>query len=400
MAIEERTNKNGEICSYRFRVCVGRDEQYKQVWRTKTIKRPEGLTPARERKEVERLHDEWERTQKAEWEQSHDKIDRTKITFADFTKNHWWKDSVLDGTHTPSTIDFFEYTSKPALEFFGSEKLTAITGEKIKRFLNHLRNEAKTQSGQPLSSATVKHDYATLRNILGYARRMRYITENPCENLSVKEKPHREKKKIDFLTPEEARVFIACLEGEPLYWKAFVLLLLTTGLRRGEACGLQWNDIDGEKLQIRVSRNVTVAGGRINIGKTKTGEERTVPITSRLNAILTALRTERETALQCNLLPNSFVFCSPSDPFEAINPNSATRWLRRFENRHDLRTVSPHDLRHSSATLAIENGATLKEVQQLLGHADPQTTLQFYTGVSEEQQRKTAAAVDETLFGN
>ena len=266
--------------------------------------------------------------------------------------------------------------------------------------MNHLRNEAKTQNGQPLSSATVKHDYATLRNILGYARRMRYITENPCENLSVKEKPHREKKKIDFLTPEEARVFIACLEGEPLYWKAFVLLLLTTGLRRGEACGLQWNDIDGEKLQIRVSRNVTVAGGRINIGKTKTGEERTVPITSRLNAILTALRTERETALQCNLLPNSFVFCSPSDPFEAINPNSATRWLRRFENRHDLRTVSPHDLRHSSATLAIENGATLKEVQQLLGHADPQTTLQFYTGVSEEQQRKTAAAVDEALFGN
>ena len=171
-----------------------------------------------------------------------------------------------------------------------------------------------------------------------------------------------------------------------------MLLLLTTGLRRGEACGLQWNDIDGEKLQIRVSRNVTVAGGRINIGKTKTGEERTVPITSRLNAILTALRTERETALQCNLLPNSFVFCSPSDPFEAINPNSATRWLRRFENRHNLR--------HSSATLAIENGATLKEVQQLLGHADPQTTLQFYTGVSEEQQRKTAAAVDETLFGN
>ena len=161
-----------------------------------------------------------------------------------------------------------------------------------------------------------------------------------------------------------------------------------------------WYYLYGEKLQIRVSRNVTVAGGRINIGKTKTGEERTVPITSRLNSILTALRTERETALQCNLLPNSFVFCSPSDPFEAINPNSATRWLRRFENRHDLRTVSPHDLRHSSATLAIENGATLKEVQQLLGHADPQTTLQFYTGVSEEQQRKTAAAVDETLFGN
>lgn len=86
MAIEERTNKNGEVCSYRFRVCVGRDEQYKQVWRTKTIKRPEGLTPARERKEVERLHDEWERTQKAQWEQSHDKTDRTKITFADFTK--------------------------------------------------------------------------------------------------------------------------------------------------------------------------------------------------------------------------------------------------------------------------------------------------------------------------
>ena len=58
--IEERKDKKGKVTGYRFRTCVGRDEQYKQVWRTVTISRPEGLTPAKERKEVERRADEWE----------------------------------------------------------------------------------------------------------------------------------------------------------------------------------------------------------------------------------------------------------------------------------------------------------------------------------------------------
>ena len=66
--IDTRRNKQGDITGYRLRACVGRDEQYKQVWRTCTIPRPEGLTPAKEKKEVQRMADEWEKEQKADYE--------------------------------------------------------------------------------------------------------------------------------------------------------------------------------------------------------------------------------------------------------------------------------------------------------------------------------------------
>ena len=68
-----KTDKTGKIISYRIRACIGRDERYKQIWRTCTIKRPEGLTPKKEQKEVQRIADEWEAAKKAEYERTHSK---------------------------------------------------------------------------------------------------------------------------------------------------------------------------------------------------------------------------------------------------------------------------------------------------------------------------------------
>ena len=65
--------------------------------------------------------------------------------------------------------------------------------------------------------------------------------------------------------------------------------------------------------------------------------------------------------------------------------------------RHGLPNVSPHDLRHTAATLALESGADLKQIQQLLGHRDASTTLQFYAGVTEERQRQTVEGIENLL---
>jgi hypothetical protein len=92
-----KMDKAGNVKSYKFMTCVGRDEQYKQVWRTCTIPRPEGLTPKKEEAEVERQADAWELEQKAEYEKSQTKTDKNKITFAEFVKEHWWPDHVMDG---------------------------------------------------------------------------------------------------------------------------------------------------------------------------------------------------------------------------------------------------------------------------------------------------------------
>ena len=403
MTIDVQKNKEGKIISYRLRTCVGRDENYKQVWRTLTIERPEGLTPARERKEVERIADEWERDQKAEYERTRSRIGKDKITLANFIKDHWWVDHVQDGTHTPSSIAFFGYMSDDIISYFGErKKLRQIDAEAVKRYIRYLNTEAKTKQGEPYSATTIQHHFATLRNILEYACRFHYIDKDPCQELSVKEKPHRDAKKVDFLDPAQTRRFIACLGKEPIFWQALVNVLITCGLRRGECVGLQWQDLDPDKLTIRVERNVTIdkdSPEKYRVGATKTGESRTVPISRRVYDLLTRLKAEREKQLKSTFLPSAFIFSRTGEPYRPIYPTEPTRYLRRFTVKYGLPGVSPHDLRHTAATLALESGANLKEVQELLGHADPSTTMAFYTGVTEEAKRRTVEGIESIISG-
>lgn len=404
--IDTRKNKAGEITGYRIRACVGRDEQYKQVWRTCTIARPEGLTPKKEEKEVKRIADEWEKAQKDEYERTHVRSDKAKITFKEFVEEHWMKDHVKTPDHTPSSIEFFEYTSKMATDYFGDrKKLREIDVEAVKRYINHLKSTPTKTTGKPFGATSVKHFYGTLKNILNYAKRLHYIDSNPCEDLSQKETPGRQKKDIDFLEPSEAIRFLQCLENEPLFWQCLLNVLLKVGLRRGEAVALQWQDLDEKNLKIHVNRNITLNKAKnseetFHIGLPKSKESRIVPISSQLCFMLKRLKKEQEEKYQAILLPQAFIFSNAEDPYKPVRPDSVTTKVRRFVEKNHLQNVSPHDLRHTAASLALEAGSDLKEVQELLGHADPETTMRYYTGISEQRKRRTVEGIEALLSAN
>lgn len=487
--IETKTNKDGQVVGYKFRCCVGRDEQYKQIWRTTTIShddpRLEGLTPKKLKDELSSIKHEWDKEQKAEYEKNHSKTDKAKITFKEFVSDHWMPDHVIPG-HTPSSIQFFQYTSEMAIEYFGDKKkLKDIDTEAVKRYLNFLNTEARAKvnvikeipftiannedshavltweaqkdalsyqifrksnrskefikiastdgltftdsqmkncsyqvkawfiepGDEHFSPTSVKHFFGSLRNVLRYAKRMKYITSDPTEDLAPSEKPHREKKGIDFLRPNEAARFLQCLESEDLYWRCLLNVLLISGLRRGEAVALQWQDLDSKKLELSIVRNVTLdknSENGLSIGKTKTGESRIVPISDRMEKMLTKLKTEREYQLSekdengkiitaVTLPGTSYIFCGP-DPFRPIRPDSVTTKVRRFVEKNNLPNVSPHDLRHSAAALALEAGTDLKSIQELLGHADAETTMRYYAGVTEEAKRRSIEGTENLLF--
>ena len=402
-SIKENRNKDGQIISYRIRVCVGRNDAYRQIFKTTTLARPEGLTPAKERREVERLAAEWEKKEREAFEQGRDTSkDRDKITLKDFIEKHWFPDCIQDGQHTPATVDFMRYMSADILAYFGPRKqLSAIDTETVKRYIKYLNTEARTKNGEPYSATTVQHHYKALRNIVRYAVRVRYLADDPFSGLLTKEKPHKQKKSVDFLEPEKAQEFMRCLETETLFWRCFLSILILCGLRRGECVGLQWGDLDGKKLTLTVSRNVTAdkaAESKIHIGDTKTGESRTVPVTPRLYALLMDFKRE-QAAKYGTLFPKAFIFCNTRDPYRPIYPTVPTRFMRRFIKRHNLPDVSPHDLRHTAASLALESGASLKDVQGLLGHQDASTTMAFYIGLTEKAQRRTVEGTECLLYG-
>ena len=405
--IETKKNKNGEIIAFKFRCCVGRDEQYKQIWRTCTVSpddaRLEGLPLMGEKykKKLINIKQSWDEEQKEEYKRTQSKQDKSKITLAAFINEHWWPDHVLDGSHTPSSIAFYKNMSDGILSYFSSKKrLADIKMEDIKRYTKYLNTEAKTKRGEPLSSTTKVRHYQTLKNIINYALRFGYLKEDPCKMLTINDKPTKDIKQIDFLSPKDAQRFIKALEDEPLFWRTFETVLITCGLRRGEALGLQWGDLNKEKLELHVCRNITIdqnAAEKYHVGKPKNGKERTVPISPRVYSLLMSLKQELEEKNHAKLTPRAYIFCSSSSSYRPIYPTEPTRWQSKFVKRHGLPNVSPHDLRHTAATLALEGGADLKQVQELLGHEDPSTTMAFYAGVTEEAKRRTVEGIEKVI---
>lgn len=421
-------NKKGEVISYRVRCCVGRDEHYKQLWRTCTIPRPEGLTPAKELKEVERQADAWEQEVRSEFEKHKDRLTqerlsvKNKITLIQFIDDHWMAKHVKDGNHTPDTIAFYRHMSDDIKDYFKNVnpvlRLNQLDKEDILDYLSYMRNEARTKRGTPYGKTTIQHHFSTLRNILEYAVYVDYLKEDPCKKIKPGDRPKREAKEIDYLNEEQAIQFLSCLDSEEeqaywtknhgshLRWKTMCNTLILTGLRRGELVGLRWRDLDKKDLALHVRRNVTIdtshkdekdSAKKLHVGELKNKEIKTVPISKYLLGLFEAFYTEQKAKYGDKLTSDSYIFCREGAPELPVYPTTPTRLMSKFIERYNLPDVSPHDLRHTAATLAIESGASVKEIQALLGHRDPSVTLRFYAAISEKARRQTIDGIESML---
>lgn len=500
--IEEKRNKAGVITAFKFRTCVARDERHKQIWKTYTIPaddpRIKDLTPKKLKDKLLALKTEWDEDAIAEYNKAKPMIDKDNITFYDFVENHWWKDHVMDGRHSLNSISFFRSTKKTSLDYFGKAiKLSEITPELVKRYLNYLGNDVRTEitderdidftihnnirneavltwgkrknalsykvyrkgrraknytriantnelaytdrnrtpnnvydyavkevikvPGKPYSTTSQMHHFGTFRNIMEYAYRLGYIAEDPCGRTSEKERPKRDKKNIDFLAPKDAQHFLSCADNEyreaektgelgtvykAAMWRCYLYLLITTGLRRGEAVGLQWGDIDSDKLTLNICRSVCLdksSKTKMMIKGTKTGENRKVALLSTVYDMLKEYQ-----GIQRNYFgidkdetdPTSYIFCGEHDIFTPIYATTPTRYISKFVKRNNLPDVSPHDLRHTAASLALESGAGIKEISELMGHSDIGTTSRFYAALTAEAKRRTVEGIGGLLFGN
>ena len=193
---------------------------------------------------------------------------------------------------------------------------------------------------------------------------------------------------------------LRALTDEPLDFRCIMQLLLTSGIRRGECLGLKWKDIDEENATVTIARSVvyTPQSGII-VSTPKTADSiRTIPVMPTMLCLLQALKRQTATENKRTILKDAFVFPGSRDIFHPRDPNAVTRRVKRFMKRNTLPDLSPHDLRHSCATLLLAQGADLKSVQAILGHADASTTLNFYVRSDLQQMRsateKYAAALN------
>ena len=204
-----------------------------------------------------------------------------------------------------------------------------------------------------------------------------------------------------FLEKEEARAYIrAALNEEDLRDRSMVLLFLFTGIRMEELCGLQWGDIDFASGQICIRRASVYVPGRgvlTKEPKTRAGV-RVLCADPAVFAALQAylLRCRKEMRATGNTPePDTKIFTKRDGG--PLIPGTTAVWLRRFAQRHGLRPVTPHKLRHTFATLQIAYGTDIRTVAGVMGHSSPTTTLTIYAHQVKEASEKAARAMSEIL---
>ena len=399
MASIREKKHNGRIISYQFTCCLGRDAQGKQIRRYSTWTPPDGLTPAKAKKTAEKAAEAWEQSEKQEYAKdmaSPERVQikelvRSKMDFASFVSEVWFPIRIENGEFKAKTVSFYLDTTKTITRYFQGYLLANVGAIAIQKFLIHLRND------MGFSAQYIHHHYRTLNMIFNFAIKQSIISANPMEDVA---KPKLEKKSVDALSTEEAKQFFTSLSECPLDFHCMLHLMITTGIRRGECVGLKWRDIDFLNAVIRIERNVvyTVDSGIVvNTPKTTTSI-RTLPITGSTLDLLQRLKKQQQINHPHTILEDSFIFPSKDNLFAPRDPNAVTRRLKRFMKRNGLPDMSPHDLRHSCATLLLSQGADIKSVQQILGHTKASTTLDFYVK-SDLKQMQAATDKLAMAFG-
>ena len=401
MATIIENKKNGKVVSYKFRAYLGKQQDGKQVAKYHTWQVPDGLTPAKARKAAEKAAAEWEKEARFEYERDVKEPERAAIReienqrtdFVGFVDGLFFPVCLYDGNHKQTTITYYESLSKGIKTYFKGYALQTITPIDIKKYLIYLQTKHRTPLGNTASPKTVRHIYCLLAMIFKFAKEQDYIVKNPIDKVDC---PKLTKKKVDALTKEEAAAFFAAVNDCPIDFQCMLYLMVTAGLRRGELAGLQWRDIDFDNLTVSIERNAiyTPASGIIiNTPKTE-NSARVIPLLPKVAALLKAYK-EQHFQPKDSLC---FVFHGKGGKNEPRLPDGITERVKAFMKRSGFRDLSPHDLRHSCGTLLIANGADIKSVQEILGHTDASTTLNFYVRTDLEQMKEATNKMTE-VFG-
>lgn len=236
-----------------------------------------------------------------------------------------------------------------------------------------------------------------IRRIFEYAKVMKQIKTNPMNDVII---PKKRKtlddtdKTVNFYTKEQLRTFLETLKEHAPYQMYVVFRVMAfTGMRKGELAALKWSDVDFENGTISINRTVAFNNtGKFHIQTPKTRKSiRTISTdTITLNALKTwknKLRKELFKQGQNIDKGDEFIFRTQKGNFII---KYIDKFLPSFLKKYDLPPIKPHGFRHTHASLLFESGASIKEVQDRLGHENIKTTMDIYTHVTKSAREKTA----------
>lgn len=233
--------------------------------------------------------------------------------------------------------------------------------------------------GRPLSTASIRRVHACLRSALSTAVKRRLIPYNPALHVEL---PPERPQRPETWTVEHCRSFLAAAKEDRLI--ALYHLMIITGLRRGEAIGLRWSDVDLDAKTIRVVQQITAVRGAPTVGSPKTRSGgRVIPLDTRTATVLRShQQRQRDERAEWETVRGADDLVFTRENGQTLRPEYVTRHFQVLARSAELPVIRLHDLRHTNATLALEAGIAIKVVSDRLGHANTAITNDLYTHVA------------------
>ena len=321
-------------------------------------------------------------------------LDQTKV--GKYTVGEWmevWFEDYAKIKVRPSSHQtyrgYIDNHINPNIGDIPLEKITSLELQKLyKKLLTKGRVDRLEAKGQPkgLSAKTVRNIHQILSSALKLAQEQRILHTNPAEGCALPKVEHRE---IKTLPVEQFQSFLREARESGVF--ELYYLELATGLRRGELLGLKWEDIDLERGDLRVRRQISRINGEVVEAPLKTKNAyRTLPLAEDTVSVL--LEQKKKVG------SSPWVFPSPNGG--PISPDSVLHMLHRVLKRAGLPKVRFHDLRHTFATLALQNGVDIKTRSGMLGRFSAGFTLDTYAHVTSAAQRQAAQTMGNVLSGS
>lgn len=326
---------------------------------------------------------EAERAARVEFEKGNF-VEPNKLTYEQFVLD-WFnnKTDMNEGTRTTNS----GILKNHILPVLGHLPLQKITVRDIERFISILAKKN-------LADGTKKKIFNLAQTSFGSAYRKELIVKDPFTLLENHAKPRVTKPKIDYWTREEVETFFERL-GPDYHRRAFFIVAIYTGMRRGELLGLRWRDIDFVNKRLHVRQ--IVSKGKIEARVKTSSGYRSVSMSETVKKELKAHRkkvlTQKLKAKDYN--DQDLVFAQPDG--SPYSDGNFTKFWNRIIQKTEMRRIRFHDLRHTCASLLLSANVHPKVVQEMLGHSSIKITLDTYSHLLPNMQDEAASTMDKLL---
>jgi integrase/predicted RNA-binding Zn-ribbon protein involved in translation (DUF1610 family) len=323
-------------------------------------------------------------------------VPASRLTLREFLRDEWLP--TIKGTLRPTTYESYKGLCAdhviPRLGFVQLQKLCAA---QINGLYAYLLNEGRIRGKGGLSPSSVRRVHAALRRACRDAVRWGRLTTNPaaCADPPKSSAEHSEQA---VWNADQLQGFLASVAGDRLF--ALWRLLAMTGMRRGEALGLRWEDLDMGQGSLSIRRALVPVNGVAQISEPKTRRgRRTIAIDPETLEALkahAARQADERGASGEAWLESGNVFVRPSG--EALQPFAVSKAFHQLSAAACLPRVRLHDLRHTYATVALATGINPRIVSGRLGHSTVALTLDVYSHVLPQQDREAAELIAGLLL--